>query len=478
MTAPNWMFGPRLEITLKMHLDGCLHIGSGVSKEDPQLRDEKAKKVPEVAEVQRHKNGQALIPATSLKGALRSHALLRTSEIDSPLGKSELDALLGERGEAEAGKGRIARLWLEGAIAAPLASDGFQGMTKNEVRRDQGFVKTGVRIDRQSGAAEDKYLYNREVIGPGVSFTARATLFLDGADGPALEDQLAHLLAPLASEPGLMIGGQHRQAAGRLRLDEITITRKSIDPVTLDLTAKREPELGRAILRKAQSIGPRAAHEAFRLTLTCDGPFISMRDAAKEEGETGEVTQPLKQPDGKPLLWPSSLLGALRARAAWLAEVNSLRADLAAFQKRHQGKETLDNRDKVVRTVANVADLSPVERLFGVAGWRGLVTVASLKAADNCPIAFHKMKSVTIDRFTGGGIDERLFTERVFLNPRFICDLRLEARAGQLLPSDRDLLQLLFDDIAKHGLELGHGGAKGFGWFGAEVKTTNGGASQ
>jgi CRISPR/Cas system CSM-associated protein Csm3 (group 7 of RAMP superfamily) len=98
------MFGERLEITLKMHLDGTLHIGSGLAKEDPCLRDkkkdsclrnEKTKKDPEVTEVQRDKDNNAVIPATSLKGALRAQA---------PLGKAELDVLLGEQGEAEKDK--------------------------------------------------------------------------------------------------------------------------------------------------------------------------------------------------------------------------------------------------------------------------------------------------------------------------------------------------------------------------------------
>ena len=95
------MFRARLEITLKMHLDGALHIGSGIAKEDSRLRNEKAKKDPEVTEVQRDKDGNAVIPATSLKGALRAQACL---------GKAELDALLGEQAaDSEACRPRIPR---------------------------------------------------------------------------------------------------------------------------------------------------------------------------------------------------------------------------------------------------------------------------------------------------------------------------------------------------------------------------------
>lgn len=474
------MFGPRWEITLAMHLEGTLHIGSGETPPDPKVADAEADKPPEVSEVQRDKDGNAIIPATSLKGALRAQA---------PLSGAERDALLGERGEAEEGKGRIARLWFGPAIAGDFCNQRFQGMTKNRGLRRQGFVKTAVRIDRKSGASEDKYLFNEEWIGEGVPFRATATLFLDRGDVHVLQDQLARLLAPLASPPGLLIGAHRRHGAGRLRLDEVAITRRTIDPATLDLTSLADPDLARTILAAANGVGPRAEHETFQLRLTCDGPFISVRDKSEEDAEgpqqgadaeatadepreddKREVTRPLQQPDGKPRLWPSSLLGALRARAAWLAELQRLRGH--DFAPGRAMGEIVDDRDKVVQRQDEVAGLSSVERLFGVAGWRGLISVTRLAAADDCPIVRLPMTSVSIDRFTGGARDQRLFTAETFLKPRFDCEIRLEARAKHLIDvkqqdADRKLFDLLLDDISQsgRGLELGHGAAKGFGWF-------------
>jgi CRISPR/Cas system CSM-associated protein Csm3 (group 7 of RAMP superfamily) len=453
-------FGNRIELKLTLRLDGDLHIGAGIDAEDDKLLSEQdkkdKKKPPNVALVQRDVAGNAVIPATSLKGALKSQA---------PLSKEQFNRLLGEQGDAEAGKGRIGCLWLGCALAEAAADDDacFAGATKNGGTRRQGFVKTAVRIDRTSGAAEDTLLYNRETIGAGVLFTARATLFLDDAEEPELRELLAGLLAPLARDPGLRIGGQQRQGGGRLRLDGIEATRRTIQG--LDLVASPEPDLGRRLLQAAAKI-ERAPHETIRLTLTCEGPFISMRDKEDEQDRDGtlrEVTQPLCRPDCRPLLWPSSLLGALRARAAWLSEIERLRSNGG------QPVDGLaDDRNKVVRRTDELAALSPVERLFGVAGWRGLLRVSSLEPTVG-HIVTQKMTSVTIDRFTGGGIDERLFTGRVFIGACFSCDLQLDERRG-VQQGEQVLLDALLTDIQDFGLELGHGGSKGFGWFAVTVE--------
>ena len=493
MTRGHMMFGNRLELTFRLRLDGDLHIGAGVEEADGSLLDEKARKEaqekgedpPLVALAQRNADGNAVIPATSLKGALRSQS-------QTPLSDDQFDRLLGEAGYVERDddggvrtvRGRIGRLWLGCAIAEAAADNGerFAGATRQGGTRKQGFVKTAVRIDRKSGAAEDKLLYNREMIGAGAIFTAKATLFLDDEDQEALIGLLAALLAPLARDPGLAIGGQQRQAGARLRLadDGITATRRTINADALALRDEDAADIARRIADKASG-GAREDEKPIRLTLTCDGPFISVRGEASgtdQDGNKREVTQPLTDLGGKPRLWPSSLLGALRARAAWLAELQRLRGyphghDFAPGLDSARG-ETVNDRGKVVRQQKEVARLSSVERLFGVAGWRGLISITRLAAADACPIAPLPMTSVSIDRFTGGARDQRLFTEQTFTHSRFDCELRLEARAKHLLDkekqdADRALFDLLLDDISESGLELGHGAAKGFGWFDVTV---------
>lgn len=447
------IFGNRLALKLKLETEAPLHIGAGIRRTDPNLQTSDMDKAPEVLLVQRDRTGQPIIPATSLKGALRTAAALPATAVDR---------LLGEQGEAAEGRGRIARLWLGTAVATtpPDASTAHRGSTTDAGLRAHGFVKTGVQIERTTGAAEARKLFHREVIGRKTTFESEATLFLDNATEADLLADLATLLAPLCRESGLPLGGQQRQATGRLRLCDLHIVRKAIDPATLDLVDSDEPELASRLKRDAHAVAASAV-PPIRLDLTCPGPFISIRDKSKSTGDR-EVTMPLEA-DGKPLLWPSSLLGALRARAAWLTACAVLRQDHRFAPGRNPSE--VDDRGKVVRKPGEVATLSSVERLFGVAGWRGLLRIGSLEPAPEATTRRQKLTSVTIDRFTGGAMDERLFTEEAFLASAFTAELRLDERAAYPTQNDRDLLDLLLDDIAAKGLELGHGAAKGFGWF-------------
>ena len=444
------MFGDRLEVTLALELAGPLHIGSGISEPRPELQKPDMEAAPEVAQIQRDHHRNPIIPATTLKGALRAAATLPASV---------LDRLLGEQGDAQKERGRIGRLWLETAVARSGMGVDHSGSTSGGGTIDRGFVKTGVQIDRASGTAEDRKLYHREMVGDGTVFDATATLFVDGLDEAAAIDDLARLLAPLTQEPGLSIGGQTRQGGGRLRLGDAVVKRRRIDPATLDLVHERT-DLGRNLIELAQGHAVDGVPLTARLRLTCEGPFISIRD--KSEGDDGrETTKPLER-GGKPILWPSSLLGALRTRAAWIAACAVLRKDdrFAPGREPHE----VDRRNDAIRRVDEVAGLSSVERLFGVAGWRGLLAVASLTDDKASRPVRLPITSVTINRFTGGALDQRLFTEETFVGAGFVVDLTLEAR-GEPVAADAALLDHLLQDIASNGLELGHGAAKGFGWF-------------
>ena len=454
------IFGNRLVLTLELETGAPLHVGAGICRTDPKLQKTDMDEAPEVLLVQRDRAGQPIIPATSLKGALRAA---------TDLSAAALDRLLGEQGEAAEGRGRIARLWLGTAVGTTPgdANAGHRGSTTETGLRAHGFVKTGVQIERTTGAAEARKLFHREVVGRKTTFEGEATLFLDELDAATEADLLADLsalLAPLYQAPGLPLGGQKRQATGRLRLQTLSVVRKSIDPATLDLVDSAEPALARDLIRCAQAVQPTRA-APIRLGLSCPGPFISIRDKPKESNNR-QVTMPLES-DDKPLLWPSSLLGVLRARAAWFAARTVLRQD-HRFAPDREPKD-VDDRGKVVRKVSEVAALSSVERLFGVAGWRGLLRVASLEPAADATPRRKRLTSVTIDRFTGGAMDERLFTEETFLGAAFTADLRLDERGAYPTTADRDFLDLLLDDVGKRGLELGHGGAKGFGWFSVRV---------
>lgn len=91
-----------------------------------------------------------------------------------------------------------------------------------------------------------------------------------------------------------------------------------------------------------------------------------------------------------------------------------------------------------------------------------------------------EITSVKLDRFTGGPVDNALFTTGAFTGVRLKLELALTrrrsfepergsppARKPDFEPTadDLDLFKLLCDDIEKNGLDLGSGSSKGFGWF-------------
>jgi hypothetical protein len=203
-----------------------------------------------------------------------------------------------------------------------------------------------------------------------------------------------------------------------------------------------------------------------RLRLVCEGPFLVI-DASKKPkaGESREGEQPHISPqswnDRLPMLLGTSLSGVLRARARWLA----MRAALKDGADERQIKQ-IDPDDFQLPGKESIPRLSCVQRLFGVTGFRGRLAIKGLRVSEAAP---WDVTSVKLDRFTGGPIDNALFTTRAFLGAKLGLDLAIEERPSKLpeeaRKTDHDLFVMLLADIRRNGLVLGHGGNKGFGWF-------------
>jgi len=156
------------------------------------------------------------------------------------------------------------------------------------------------------------------------------------------------------------------------------------------------------------------------------------------------------------------VIGALRARAAWLGAVGGLGEDQRFANPTWQSP----------------AELNPVRRLFGVTGWRGLLRIARMS-----PIGADEPRNLTgiaLDRFSGAVLDGAIFVHEMFIGVRFELDLVLDGRqfsyvgpSGKVVEdypfaSDTALFKALLLDIWENGLMLGHGTNRGFGWFEAE----------
>lgn len=458
----------RIKITLVLEASGDLHLGTGHAS--PREGGE-----GEIAWCVRHVNGRPHIPGTSLKGALRA-ALERNGE------HALASARMGDPSLHEAGKGRMGTIWIEGATAIDGTSPSVVGLDAGPASCAEGaFVKAQTRIDRSRGAAEEHLLYFSERIPSGTRFNVTITGYsADVAnDGRQLAGDLGHIVAKIDTVEGLPIGRGSGRGMTTLKREscEFSVRRLGSD-ATLEDDPALADELRSTFDDAVESAAPGlTTWKALRLR--CDGPFISRGPIEKDADATGQhrqVTAPLRR-DDKPVLWPSSVLGALRARAAWLAELARLRqgtscpfsppdrpADCPMDDRSLE--QALDGR-RAVRDLDDVARLSSVERLFGVPGWRGRWAIGRI-VCTNDTLCWPDLQQVSIDRFSGGARQGLLFKTRTALDPVFEVDYRIDEHEALTQP-DHDLAELMIKSLTDGGtLYLGHGASKGFGWFTVE----------
>jgi hypothetical protein len=209
-----------------------------------------------------------------------------------------------------------------------------------------------------------------------------------------------------------------------------------------------------------------AAAPAWALRLECPGPFLIMdgvdRKAAKGADDRSgtvhikAVDMPQVDTTRRPWAPGSSLTGALRHRLAWLASVQ----DMA----KPGGKADADEARK--------EGLRAAEALFGSDKQRARLRLVRVAVKNGKP---KNMTSVSLDRFTSGPLEGALFTSQTYVGVNLEADLcwirrpRRKGRSGKRKPDrsgqTRRLAGPLKQDIATHGLQLGSGVAKGFGWF-------------
>ncbi len=414
------IFGRRIEITGTLTLSSDMHIGVSDTGRDSEEH--------ELALVARGVGGAPIIPASSLKGVLRAG-----------LSAHDANAIFGDPSEHREGEGHAARLWLDHAWLA-THPENLSGLSK-EPTGGGVFQATHVALDPATGAAEEHKLFSREMVAAGATFSFRADWF------PAEGDDITTLAPVFAMlRDGVQMGRGATKGHGRVELDTTTLSLQEYLPKdgALDRQNQDVCDFYEAIEKIGDTARPT---RRITLTLAAEGPFLSVREIGGPNRRN--EMQPLEQ-DGKPVLWPESLAGALRARARWLAALDGANGDHKDAPSTRRSREDLAN-DK----------LSDVERLFGVTGRKGALTVRSVVCVT--PGEVVHLQNNSIDRFTGGTRDEALYGKCAFWQPCFHAVLEIEG--------EHELLNTLLEDLKKEGetLELGHGASTGFGWFMVEV---------
>ena len=449
----------QLHFTATVQLKTNLHIGTGETallgglRPGAPLMDDAN---PEVSVIFRDEKQAPAIPATAQKGALRK-------AIQAAKGEKEANRLFGEvkdtewirdsRGERPAeDKGAAGTVWLRMArrTEAPL----HPGQQPFWDHYKESCISAHVAIERKTGTAADQKLFYVEEVPERAEFELRGVVI---GELESAKSDLSIALSPLAAAEGLAVGADQRFGSGRLFLQgPANCTHRWFNAETGNI------ETGALFEHEIEPPASAATGSVRTLILTCEGPYLTIDPS---QGRSGNEIRAAKRSDSAPLMPASSFMGCLRTRAAWLAEVEASKRGITPA-------EPLDQPDRSPEGWQRPSELSSVERLFGVSGWRGLLSVVSLVSLGDCSI--DNIPSVSIDRFTGGFLDSALFSIEAFVGSQFKVTLALENRGAWPNESDKKLFDELMKDIVeeKSGdvFLIGHAVNRGFGWFSASME--------
>lgn len=469
------MFAARLVVTGELQVLTPLHLGTGEVesyKSIPQDPESKEPVSTTVATVMRDVDGLPVIPGASVKGVLR--ALVGNHDA--------ADALFGApTGAEQLFQGRLTAHATRYASSDPATlAHGLPFADRQmpdgvELKARGLFIAARTAIDPGSGTAEEGKLFHQEMVAPGARFALRLVLRLepDGSGGEA-EDCLIRVLEALTRDDGVAFGKGQSLGQGRLRLDlgSLEAERLTLDEASGTLRDSAAGATTKELKQAIEAVESAPAERLFarhELRLTCDGPFLIDDTSVKPPRKSEKPRLNAQQRGGRPLLSGSTVIGALRARAGWLAKLR-WNEDCKRHDERGRILAKGDEAARLAdpeRVVTDPGKLSPTERLFGVTGWRGLVRVANITCT-SCA-GFEDITSVKLDRFSMAPIDGALFTTRAAIDPVFDVVLEVEKRGGFPDDDDWELFTKLLDDLRDEGLMLGHGTSRGYGWFGVEL---------
>lgn len=430
----------RFDLSFDLEVLSPLHIGAGVERAVARVTARRGDNTaPGVAAIQRDVDGKPYLPGSTLKGLLRR--LAPAEVVEALFGSVSWRGALIAVGSTAFTPGRSGHL--------PYADTADLG--------DGVYVAGRTRIDPARGVAAASSLHHAEAVAPGARFHVVLALEARGANAEArcnaARAALLPLLALLAQPRGQAVGAGQADGDGRVRLLEATL-KEQRRVLGADGSFAGQPR--QLALPKA---GPRSPTRRWVLRLHCPGPFAVLDPSHVRPQRTEDAVPMLaaqRRTAAQPELPGSSVAGALRARAAWLAARDAAR----------QGNQPAADDPAAVFRRGEVP-VHPVQRLFGATGFRALLAIEELSVAAGA--TSWGIHSVRIDRFSGGPMTGGLWGTETFLGTTARLVLGLHDRGGKASPTDQDrrLAEALVADLCRPGevLMLGHGTTKGFGWF-------------
>jgi CRISPR/Cas system CSM-associated protein Csm3 (group 7 of RAMP superfamily) len=416
----------------------------------PPLADDK---IAPIQAIETDCDGMPFIPATAIKGLLRSLAARRTGKTGL-VGK--IKALFGNMPHGKEGSSALQPTG--GSVTFPNAWLADHAAAKPAAIRGRTAIHRGTRT------ARDGFLRHDRAVPADTAFSAE--FVLDKAD----EASVALLLALLA-----LVDGQNRYSAagsgsgqgdGRIKWVPDSVAVRRFGSAQMAVWLARAPGTSWKLDAAPAMVAPvdlgtidHAPRAAFPLRLHVDGHFLVSVAAPKEKQDADPSRVPFRmRKDEKPTAWlpGSSLDGALSAQAERIWR--TMAADLT---------EWMPGRRPACHQL-----------LFGAVDHAGLLDVTTFRS-DPARTIEVQIEFVAIDRFTGGSLDGAKFAVRAFEAPVLEGEIGItlrrtanhaltgkpESNAPQpeVSPAAIGLLALTLKDLAEGDIPLGYGTRKGFG---------------
>jgi CRISPR/Cas system CSM-associated protein Csm3 (group 7 of RAMP superfamily) len=522
--------GYRCLITGRLTTKSFLHIGG--EKPDPPDRGEEKKDAanPPNATNETQQNekgtpspvvigsdGKVIIPASALRGALRS----RLKRLDADFAEK----LMG-KGADESTDGRARRIFIQTATVEAIT----EGMSFDDEEKCVDKIAM-TAMSRWRRAPQNKMLRTVEAVPPGVSFKVTIGICGDAANaGQVTGKDVSALLAALGHDfdahAPLQLGAFQKAGWGSVEWKTCKITAMTEAGLKEWLDTKpvgnsgtqgwglcTEPVDSAAL--KGPAAAPRRNIVYLPLTLEFKSTFFTddqrdrvVKSAAKEEVTVAQV---MRTADGRACLVGQSLKGAMRSQPERILHTKGIyccdptREELTesvtagngslptstSLPKTESPEERRERERTVlhtgprclpIRSANDIGNRCVACQVFGAGGWASTIEVDSFigkhpyegETADNQTVR----EFLAISRFTGGGVKGLKFSSKVAIRPvlegtisinldrlSFVAPAKeghvqqvsAEAKYGALLH--------LFRDFCEGDIPVGAGRSKGFGTY-------------
>lgn len=418
--------------------------------------------------VMKDHNDLPIIPGTSLSGVLR-HSL-------EDFGKDSKDwnDIFGFQGKNDDGLG--SRLIVSSAYLVLEDGKVAEGISNNipkEIAKKLNKLPTRqhVRIN-EKGVADKNGLFDNEVVYAGAQFIFEVELKGTEADNNSWKEIIEKI-----KSPSFRIGQGTRSGYGNLKVIEIfertyNLTNEDSFNDYLDFNASFNASLD---FKKVDTEDQLAN---YTLEIEPDDFFIFSDGFGDSEVDNKPVTEEVMvYVDNKikfiekTLIPASSIKGAIAHRVAFHYNKENRKDNYNNSQPVFVDKLTERKSYEEIDFAEYIGENNPaVAKLFGKkgdnrenAGQRGILLMDDLyfDDIDNDKIFNH----VAIDRFTGGGIDGALFSEKVSYKKDKKITLKIYLSEEEIHEDIVEALEEALKDICRGLLPLGGMTTKGFGMF-------------